>query len=176
MSMPPQTYLSESTRRVLRTIRYRQVKTRPMPSNRGGRPSKGDRKLYRPRFRRDVAKTVVVESTARDLYQSEFIALLVAEAHGFHAEMPKRKLALWVAEERAEGPLHCTISTRLPIAVAQIVDAEASARDLGYGPYIALIVSRALGFGDKVPEPTKPVPPRTEQTAFWGVEDYSKSA
>lgn len=60
--------------------------TKPGP----GRRSKGPRKAFMSRFPEDLAVLVEDEAIARDISNSEYIALLVAQAHGFDVTMPAR--------------------------------------------------------------------------------------
>lgn len=60
--------------------------TKPGP----GRRSKGPRKAFMSRLPEDLAVVVEDEAIARDISNSEYIALLVAQAHGFDVTIPPR--------------------------------------------------------------------------------------
>lgn len=63
-----------------------------MPKRRGtpgaGRPSKGDRRQFVTRVPRAAADLVLAEAEARDLSYSEYLAIVIALAHGVPAAMP----------------------------------------------------------------------------------------
>ncbi|MFE6510291.1 hypothetical protein ACFVBP_21675 [Nocardioides sp. NPDC057764] len=60
--------------------------TKPGP----GRRSKGARKAFMTRLPMDLAVLVEHEAIARDISNSEYLALLTAQAHGIDVTMPAR--------------------------------------------------------------------------------------
>lgn len=64
----------------------RQKNHKPGP----GRTSKGARKPFMTRLPKEFADAVEQEAEARDLSYSEYIAIVVAQAHGSDVPMPPR--------------------------------------------------------------------------------------
>lgn len=63
-----------------------------MPRHRPGpgRPSAGPRRAILTRLPEQVADRVCAEADARNMSYSEYVALVVASAHGFQAALPPR--------------------------------------------------------------------------------------
>lgn len=59
------------------------------------------------------------------------------------------------------GKRHAVL-TRLPVDVAQVVIAEANARDMPYGAYVAAIVAQAHGIHTELPPRLTEVPQQGE--------------
>ena len=122
---------------------------------RGGRPSKGDRHLFQLARLPDVQTDEVLRRAAeRGLVQSEYLAVVVARAHGFQTPWPLRTGPLLAAP-----PTHrdlARLSSRVPRAVADVVMGEAEARGLPNSRYLAAVVARAHGFAADLPEPVAP--------------------
>lgn len=57
--------------------------------NKGGRPSKGDRRPFKTRVRRDVAQRIFEESAARGIPMSDYIEIILAQYHGADVAMPE---------------------------------------------------------------------------------------
>lgn len=55
-----------------------------------GRRSLGPRKAFATRLPEDVARLAVAEADARGLSHSEYLAILIAQAHGHAAQLPPR--------------------------------------------------------------------------------------
>lgn len=57
------------------------------------RPRKfhGQREAFMTRMQKDLADTVKTEAEARGISYSEYIALIVGQAHGVEAELPPKK-------------------------------------------------------------------------------------
>lgn len=65
-----------------------------------GRPSAGPRHAILTRLPQEVADLVTAEADARDMSYSEYVAIVVARAHGFQASLPPR-----LAEVPQQGSL-----------------------------------------------------------------------
>lgn len=74
-----------------------------------GRPSKGDRHLFATRLPRPVADSVQARSDELGLSYSEYIAWILANAHGFTEPMPpgtatrSEQARLPILESKASG-------------------------------------------------------------------------
>lgn len=56
-----------------------------------GRPSLGARQAFLTRLPKDVADLATLEAEARDLSRSEYLAILIAQAHGIPTPLPPRR-------------------------------------------------------------------------------------
>lgn len=117
----------------------------------GGRPSKGDRHLFTlPRMSAAATDAVLSEAAARGLSHSEYLAVIVARAHGFDTPWPA-KTSLLLSTPRTHRD-HPRLATRVPRAAADRVMEEAEARDMPYNHYLATIVAGANGFDLPLPQ------------------------
>lgn len=57
-----------------------------------GRPSAGPRHAILTRLPQPVADRVLAEADARDMSYSEYVAIVVATAHGFDGQLPPRRI------------------------------------------------------------------------------------
>lgn len=124
-----------------------------------GRKSKGPRKAYRPQLPADVHARIEHEAALRDLSLSEYLALCLAQFHGMTVEMPPPLRALELFDEAATtndaGADALYVMTRVPLAVADVIERECLARDdLARSHYIASVVALAHDFPAEIPERT----------------------
>jgi hypothetical protein len=117
-----------------------------------GRKSKGPRKAYRPQLPADVHARVEHEAALRDLPLSEYVALCLAQFHGMPVEMPAPLRALVELTEHDETIGDGYVMTRVPTAVAEVIERECQARqNMARGRYIALAVAMAHDFDAEIP-------------------------
>ena len=134
----------------------------------GGRPSKGDRHGFRVGpMPADEADRIMREAAVRNMPYTEYIAVVVADALGFDTALPAGSAVLPTASggPAAAGTIchdNRRLFARIPRAVANVVFAEADARDMPYAEYLAAIVARAHGIPATLPEPVYPLQPREE--------------
>lgn len=67
-----------------------------------GRPSAGPRHAILTRLPQQLADVVTAEADARDMSYSEYVAIVVAKAHGFQAALPPRLEAI-PEQQRLDG-------------------------------------------------------------------------
>lgn len=116
-----------------------------------GRPSKGDRHLFLlARLPDGQTDEVLRRAAERGLSHSEYLAVVIAQAHGLDTRWPARTGPL-LATPRTHLD-HPRLSSRVPRAAASIAMAEAEARDMPYSRYLAAVVARAHGFQADLPE------------------------
>lgn len=121
-------------------------------ATRAGRKSKGDRQLFQlARLPGDQTDEVLRQAAERGLVQSEYLAVVIARAHGFPTPWPPKTGPL-VAVPRThhDQPL---LSSRVPRAAAEVAMDEAEARGMPKSRYLAAVVARAHGFDVPLPEP-----------------------
>lgn len=118
----------------------------------GGRPSKGDRHLFLlgvlPPEQTDA---VLLGAWQRGLTHSEYLAVVIARAHGFDTPWPPRTTRLLGAPRTHRD--HPRLASRVPRAAADAAMAAADDRDVTYRHYLTVLVARAHGFDARLPEP-----------------------
>lgn len=72
-----------------------------MDTNRArpGRKHKGDRQPFITRVPRPAAQRVIEQAAARDMSWSEYLAVIIAQAHGVDAVLPEPKREIPQQEE-----------------------------------------------------------------------------
>jgi hypothetical protein len=102
-----------------------------------------------------VARLVVAEAGVRGLSHSEYLEIIIARSHAVDVPMPDRVPGLWPDEswsvEASRKDRHAFL-TRVRRDVANLVIAQADARDLPYSDYLAIVIARAHGFDVDMPE------------------------
>jgi len=125
----------------------------------GGRPSKGDRHTFRVGpMPAEQASLVMREAAIRGMPYMEYIAVVVGGELGFNTPLPS------ASASAAGGEPICHngrgLYARIPRAAANVVLAEADARDMPYAEYLGAILARAHGFEATLPEPVYALQPR----------------
>lgn len=118
----------------------------------GGRPSKGDRHLFLlGALPPDQTDAVLRAAAERGLTHSEYLAVVIARAHGFDTAWPPQAARLLGAAPRTHRD-HPRLSSRVPRAAADAAMDEAEARDMPYRHYVTAVVARAHGFDAVLPD------------------------
>lgn len=121
------------------------------PQARVGRKHKGDRHLFQLARLPDQQTDEVLRCAAeRGLSQSEYLAVVIARAHGFMTAWPPRTGPLVVTPRTHLD--HPRLSSRVPRAAAEVAMDEAEAHGLPNARYMAAVVAQAHGFAVDLPE------------------------
>lgn len=116
-----------------------------------GRKSKGDRHLFQlARLPDDQTDEVLRRAAERGLSQSEYLAVVIARAHGFSTPWPLRTGPLVVTPRTHVD--HPRLSSRVPRAAAEVALDEAEARGMANARYMAAVVAHAHGFNVHLPK------------------------
>lgn len=126
----------------------------PAPTrSRGGRPSKGPRQTFGPRFEPELAALVQRDAYRRIVGVIELVDLLVAREFGEDVQLPTLKREVDV--DLGAPPARTAVKLRQHLA-DQVVE-QARARDISYSAYLEHLLRRAYGRPSYVPELVRPI-------------------
>lgn len=134
-----------------------QAKTASSAGRGPGRPSKGDRHVFLTRVEFDAGDAAMLEAVRRGLTYSEYLANVVAAAHGYSAPMPDPVLDLAqlevhdIKKVQVTGGSFYKFVIRVPRVVANTVIRSAAQLGVTRSEYLATVIAAAHGFASPWP-------------------------